>query len=103
MAQVSVFRLRLGVVLIGIFWIPIWLLAPLVARLLDQPVASVTIAIALVQTIIGVIGVLLAGRQTLTLVRHTGWRAVPGKIWHIVWTGKVDEPEPSAEVTAASD
>jgi hypothetical protein len=94
-AQVSIFRLRLGVVLIGIFWIPIWLLAPLVARLLDQEVGSVTIAIALVQTIIGVIGVLLAGRQTLTLVRHTGWRAVPGKIWHIVWTGKLDEPEPS--------
>jgi hypothetical protein len=102
MAQVSVFRLRLGVVLIGIFGsrsgCSLRCCPPL-----DQPVASVTIAIALVQTIIGVIGVLLAGRQTLALVRHTGWRAVPGKIWHIVWTGKVDEPEPTAEAAPASD
>jgi hypothetical protein len=35
MEQVSVFRLRLGLVLIGIWWIPIWLLAPLVAHLVD--------------------------------------------------------------------
>ena len=100
-AQVSVFRLRLGVVMIGIFWIPIWLLAPLVARLVDQPVGSITIAIALVQTVIGLIGVLLAGRQTLTIVRHTGWRAVPAKIWHVVWTGKLNEPEPSGETGAS--
>ena len=101
MAQVSVFRLRVGIVLIGIFWIPIWLLAPLVARLINQPVGSVTLAIAIVQTIIGVIGVLIAGRQTLTIVRHTGWRAVPGTIWRVVWTGKLDEPEPSEEAGAS--
>ncbi len=96
MAQVSVFRLRLGVVLIGIFWIPIWLLAPVVARLLGESVSSVTITIALIQTALGVLGVLLAGRPTLNLVRRTSWRAVPKKIWHVVWTGKLDEPEPAA-------
>jgi hypothetical protein len=90
--HVSVFRLRLGVVLIGIFWIPIWLLAPLVARLLDESTGSVTITIALIQTVIGLIGVLIAGRPTLNLVRHTKMRAVPGKIWRVVWTGKLDEP-----------
>ena len=92
MEQVSVFRLRLGAVLIGIWWIPIWLLAPLAAHVLDQPVGSLTIAIAIVQTIIGLIGVLLAGRQTATIVRHTGFRAVPRKIWHVLWTGKLDAP-----------
>jgi len=91
--QVSVFRLRVGVVLIAIFWIPIWLAAPLVARLIDQPVGSITITIALIQTVIGLIGVLFAGRPTLTLVRHTKMRAAPRKIWHIIWTGKLDEPE----------
>ena len=101
MEQVSVFRLRLGVVLIGIWWIPIWILAPLVAHLVDQPAGSVTIAIAIVQTIIGLIGVLLAGRQAAKIVRHTGFRAVPAKIWHVIWTGRI-EPEP-AEATGASE
>lgn len=102
MEQVSVFRLRLGLVLIGIWWIPIWLLAPVVSHLVDQPVGSVTITIAIVQTIVGLIGALIAGRQAAKIVRHTGFRAVPRKIWHVLWTGRLIEPEP-AEATGASE
>lgn len=102
MEQVSVFRLRLGLVLIGIWWIPIWLLAPLVSHFADRPAGSVTIAIAVVQTIIGLIGALIAGRQAAKIVRHTGFRAVPGKIWHVVWTGRLIDPEPT-EATGPSD
>ncbi len=102
MEQVSVFRLRLGVALIGIWWIPIWLLGPLVSRLTGQPVGSVTVTIAIVQTVIGLIGALLAGRQTAKIVRHSGFRAVPRRIWHVLWTGKLVEAEP-AEATAATD
>jgi hypothetical protein len=95
MEQVSVFRLRLGLLLIGLWWIPIWLLAPVVSHLVDQPVGTITIVIAIVQTIIGLIGALLAGRQAAKIVRHTGFRAVPRKIWRVLWTGKLVEPEPS--------
>lgn len=102
MEQVSVFRLRLGVVLIGIWWIPIWLLAPVVAHIAGEPVGSVTLTIAIVQTIIGLVGVLIAGRQAAKIVRHTGMRAVPGKIWHVLWTGRLPETEPT-EATAAAD
>ena len=101
MEQVSVFRLRLGIVLIGIFWIPIWLLAPLVAHFVDQPVGEVTLTIAIVQTVIGLLGVLVAGRQAAKIVRHTPWRAVPGKIWHVVWTGKLPEQEPAEAASEA--
>jgi hypothetical protein len=102
MEQVSVFRLRLGFVLIGIWWIPIWLLAPLASHFVDRSVGSITIAIAIVQTIIGLIGALFAGRQAAKIVRHTGFRAVPGKIWHVLWTGRLIEPEPT-EATGASE
>ena len=102
MEQVSVFRLRLGVVLIGLWWIPIWLLAPLVAHFAHQPVGSVTLAIAIVQTVIGLVGVLVAGRQAAKIVRHTGIRAMPRKIWHVLWTGRLTEPEP-AEAAGASE
>ena len=99
MEQVSVFRLRLGVVLIGIWWIPLWLLAPLVAHFVTASVGTVTIVIAIVQTILGLIGVLLAGRQAAKIVRHTGYRAIPGKIWRVLWTGRL-EPEPNEEAAA---
>ena len=102
MEQISVFRLRLGVALIGIWWIPIWLLAPLIAHLLGLPVGSVTIAVAIVQTIIGLIGVLLAGRQAAKIVRHTGFRAVPKKIWRVLWTGELPAPEPPEAPAALS-
>jgi hypothetical protein len=92
MEHVSVFRLRLGVLLVGIWWIPIWLLAPIIAHVTGGPVGSVTITVAIVQTVIGLIGVLIAGRQALKIVRHTGWRAVPRKIWRALWTGRI-EPE----------
>ena len=95
MEQVSVFRLRLGVVLIAIWWIPIWLLAPIAAHLTSQPVGQVTLTIAIVQTVIGLFGALIAGRQAAKLVRHTRWRAVPGKIWRVLRTGSAVEPEPT--------
>jgi hypothetical protein len=82
--QISVVRLRLGVALIGIWWIPIWLLGPVVAGLTGQSVGSVTITVAIVQTVIGLIGALLAGR----------------KIWHVLWTGKMADPEPTDATTA---
>ncbi len=99
MEQVSVFRLRLGVLLIGIWWIPIWLLAPLVAHFASWSIAQVTLVIAIVQTVIGLVGLLLAGGQAKKIVRHTRFRAVPGKIWRALWTGRL-EPEP---VEAAAD
>jgi len=102
MEHVSVFRLRLGVVLIGIWWIPIWLLAPIVAHIVSQPVGSVTLIIAIVQTIIGLIGLLIAGRQAAKIVRHTRYRTVPGRIWRVLWTGELPEPEPN-ETTGESD
>lgn len=102
MEQVSVFRLRLGFVLIGIWWIPIWLLAPIVAHFVDQPIRSITIAIAIVQTVIGLIGALIAGRQAAKIVRHAKFRAVPKKIWHVLWTGELIEPE-HTKAPAASE
>jgi hypothetical protein len=102
MEQVSIFRLRLGVVLIGIWWIPIWLLAPVVAHIVGQPIASVTLAIAIVQTVIGLFGALIAGRQAAKIVRHAKFRAVPGRIWHVLWTGELPEPKPD-EPTGASE
>ena len=92
-AQVSVFRLRLGVVMIGIFWIPIWLLAPVVAGLINEPVGTVTLVIGIIQTIIGLLGALVAGRQAAAIVKHTKKRKVPGKIWHVIWTGKLEAEE----------
>jgi hypothetical protein len=100
---VSVIRLRLGVALIGVWWIPIWLLGPIIAELTGQPVGSVTLTVAIVQTVIGLIGALLAGRQAAKIVRHTGFRAVPRKIWHVLWTGKIESESDDQVVGALGD
>lgn len=100
--HVSVFRLRLGVALIALWWIPVWLLAPVVAAVGSWPVGTVTLVIAIVQTIIGVFGALIAGRQAVALVRNTPFRAVPKKIWRVLWTGKVPAKEP-AKAAGASE
>lgn len=98
MEHVSVFRLRLGVALIALWWIPVWLLAPVVAAAANWPVGTVTLVIAIVQTIIGVFGALIAGRQAVALVRHTSFRAAPKKIGRVLWTGKV----PAADQESSS-
>ena len=103
MEHVSVFRLRLGVALIALWWIPVWLLAPVVAAVGSWPVGTVTLVIAIVQTIIGLFGALIAGRQAVALVRNTPFRAVPKKIWRVLWTGKAPkEPAKAADASEPS-
>ena len=89
--------------MIGIFWIPIWLLAPVVADLVNEPVGTVTLVIAIIQTAIGLLGALIAGRQAAAIVKHTKKRAIPGKIWHVMWTGKLEEQDAPPSVSPPAD
>ena len=89
--------------MIGIFWVPVWLLAPVIADVINEPVGSVTLVIAIIQTIIGLLGGLIAGRQAAAIVKHTKKRAIPGKIWHVIWTGKLEEDDAPPSESAPAD
>lgn len=90
----SGFRLRLGLFFILIWWLPIWLLSPAVSDLLGAHSSKdrheVLIGLVIVQTIIGVAGFVLASREVVKLVKQIPRRKVPGTIWYMIRTGKVD-------------
>ena len=74
---VSALRLRLGVLLILLWWVPFWALSPYIADALGseggQPsVAAVTTAVVAVQT-----------------VKGTSKKAALASIWHILIRGSV--------------
>lgn len=92
------FRLRLGVVFILLWWIPIWLISPLISEALgysNNPSAShkVLVALLIIQSIFGIVGILIAGRVVVAQVKHTPYKKVPGAMWRIIWSGKMDNPE----------
>jgi hypothetical protein len=88
--SVSVRRLRLGIVLFLLWWLPIWLLAPFVARFSNNSVGHITVVIAIVQTVLGVLGLVMVGKQVAKLLRHTAMKKLPKVVWHLFWSGKAD-------------
>ena len=90
----SSLRLRLGVFLILLWILPFWLLAPEVAHLLSggsghPSVATVTTTIVVVQTILGLIGMFVAGAQVKTIVKGSTRRHAIAAIWSIFIHGEI--------------
>ncbi len=89
--HVSVFRLRTGVVLFCLWWLPAYLLAPVLAELLGSgtdasSILRLTICIMIAQTVIGLIGVLFAGKEIMRL-RHIPYKKLPKTVWRLFWRG----------------
>ena len=72
----SAVRIRVGVVLILVSWLPIaWLISA---------TAELRAAIWGVQIVIGLIGVAIAGRETIQIAKSTGWRNSPRAVWGLL-------------------
>jgi hypothetical protein len=89
MQGISVRRIRVGIILIVLFWLPIWLLAPIWARHVGITIAQATLIVGTVQVILGIAGAIVLGRQSITIVHQTSRRKLPKVVWHIFWSGKV--------------
>lgn len=91
--ELSAYRLRLGVVLLALFWIPFWLLEPFFAQILGidsaDGKAQLTAFIMGIQGVLGLLGLLIAGKQTLLLVRNSPYKKMPGKVWRVLVSGKI--------------
>ena len=90
----SPLRLRVGVLLIFLWIVPFWALAPLIADSLsglDNPpsVAAVTTTIVVVQTIIGLLGFWVAGTQVKSIIKGSTMRHALGAIWSIFLHGDI--------------
>ena len=91
---VSPVRLRVGIILLFLFWIPFWALVPVLESTLNitssQGIRNLTIVVMLLQSALGLAGVVIAGKQVALVMKSTKRKQMPKKVWHIVWTGKID-------------
>lgn len=93
--QVSAKRIRIGIFFILLFWLPFWLLAPIVDELLNISSGSeeshtVLITIMVIQGICGVIGVIIAGKPVYYVVKKSSKKKVLLILWNAFYHGKLE-------------
>lgn len=87
---ISPTRLRLGVLLIFIWWLPIWLIAPQIADLFGADSNNARIVIIVVQTIIGFLGLLVAGQQIASIMKGTPFKKMIPMVWKVLRSGSIN-------------
>lgn len=101
-------RLRLGVALILLWWIPFWALAPRIAHSLSglsnpPSTAAVTTAIVVVQTILGLLGFWIAGTEVKAIIKGSTRKQALSTIWAVLIHGEVRGREKTATDSGAGD
>lgn len=86
-------RLRVGILLIILSWILLAWAAIILAHHnhhLTSPAASNSFRAGVwaVQFAIGFIGLWLAGKVAVGVVRKDGWKRVPANLWRLFWKGQ---------------
>lgn len=80
---------------IFLWWLPVWLLSPAISDILgfgDDPTAkhNVFLVLIIVQTIFGLLGLVIASREVVTAFKSVPRKKVPGKVWQVFRTGNYD-------------
>lgn len=93
---VNPIRLRIGVLLILLWWIPFWAMSPYISQALgyssdSHATAVITTIIMIVQTVVGFIGMYFCGKQVSLVVKKSPRKQVPAKIWQIFRYGKITQ------------
>ncbi len=92
--QVSPLRLRVGIALIFVWWIPFWLLQPIFTTLLGITSAEAKhqlfVGIVVVQTIVGLVGLLIAGKQVFLIMKQTKRKEMPRTVWRTLRHGTLE-------------
>ena len=83
-----------GVFLILLWIVPFWALAPAIAHSLNglskpPSVAEVTTAIVVLQTMIGLLGSVIAGTEVKSIIKGSTKRHAVGAIWSIFLHGEI--------------
>jgi len=84
----EVFRLRLGLGMFVFSWLPIAQVLIWAAGWSDGRADAVRAGIWTAQWIIGIAGLVIAGRAAATAVRKVGWRRTPAVLWRMLRTGQ---------------
>lgn len=89
----KIFRLRLGIGLFILSWLPIAQVYLIIAHnhgqlTSDKDSQTFRLTIWTIQFVIGLIGIWLAGQVAIKAAKQDGWRQTPKKIWRLFWSGE---------------
>lgn len=77
-------RIRIGVGLILISWLPIAQILIWASSASSDQADRVRLVTWSIQILIGVVGVAVAGRETVRLAKSVGWRRLPRAVWALL-------------------
>jgi hypothetical protein len=91
----KIFRLRLGIALFILSWLPIAQIGLIIAHnhgklTSDHDSQVFRIIVWTIQFLIGLVGIWLAGQVVIKAAKQDGWRHTPKKLWHLFWSGQAE-------------
>jgi hypothetical protein len=89
-------RLRIGLGMFVFSWLPLAQLIIWLTGLQGSTADAFRIGFYAAQWLIGILGLLLAGRTATGVIKGVGWRRTPRALWRMLRTGHPPEPAPSA-------
>jgi hypothetical protein len=92
LTQKSTSRLRLGILLIIVSWLPIAQLLIYIAhnnnKLMDPDSANIfRLTVWGIQILIGLVGLWMMGPAVMANAKQAGWKATPKRLWQLLWHG----------------
>ena len=90
--QSHLVRLRLGILLIILSWFPFAQILISVLRdhghlTSDSSATNLRLVVWGIQIVVGLVGVLLAGKVAISEAKREGWRRTPRHLWRLFWRG----------------
>jgi hypothetical protein len=82
-------RVRAGLGLFVLSWLPVAQVVIVILGLHAHEAQVLRVTIWVIQWVIGVVGLVIAGKAVATVVRRSGWRRTPRLLWQMLRTGQV--------------
>lgn len=80
----GVFRIRLGVGLVVLSWVPVAQVAIHLMGATGSAADHIRYAVWSIQVLVGFAGVAIAGKETIDLAKSVGWRRLPRAVWRLM-------------------
>ena len=95
------FRLRLGILLIVLSWLPFAQVLIYIAQdngklTSNSAATSFRLAVWGIQIVVGLVGVALVGKLAFEEAKKSGWRKTPRRLWQLFRSGPGDSQEAKA-------
>jgi hypothetical protein len=93
--EISASRIRIGLAIWVISYLPFPLIVVGILHAMGQlsnpkNTSQLVLVMYVIQFIIGFIGLIIAGRDTITLFKKVGYRRLPGCVWRAIRYGQID-------------